>query len=188
MQKTLIPLLALLSLSLICKAQEVKTQVKQESVQRGTYRISINFRLESKADSIGALIIDGEEYRNKNTERGASMSNGVMDQYTSFTYYYVPKRIGSFKIESPLIYIDGNSIQAEDIEFEVDDIIEESEWTEAEKEANAKVETLSKSDYRITFKAGEGIMEVKVNGEWTLMRKLSDKECRKLIKDFVDAD
>jgi len=188
MQKTLISLLALLCFSLSLEAQEVKTQIKQESVQRGTFRVSINFRLETKVDSIGPLIIDGEEYLNRNVERGMSMKNGVMEQYTSFTIYYKPKRIGKFTIESPRIYVDGKTIQAEDIEFEVDDIIEESEWTEAEKEAAKIAETLKSSDYRLSFKEGQGILEVKENGEWTLKRKLSNKECRKLIKEFVDAD
>lgn len=188
MQKTLISLLALLCFSLSIEAQEVKTQVKQESVQRGTFRVSISFRLETKVDSIGPLIIDGEEYRNRSIERGISMKNGVSEEYTSFTIYYKPKRTGKFIIESPLIYVDGNTIQSKDIEFEVDDIIEESEWTEAEKEAYKMAETLKSPDYRLSFKEGEGVLEVKKNGEWTLKRKLSEKECRKLIKEFGDAD
>ena len=188
MQKTLISLLALLCFSLCVEAQEVKTQVKQESLQLGTFRVSISFRLETKVDSIGPLIIDGEEYRNRSIERGMSMKNGKSEEYTSFTIYYKPKRTGKFKIQSPLIYVDGKTIQSKDIEFEVDDIIEESEWNEAEKEGYINAKTLKSSDYRLSFKEGEGILEVKENGEWTFKRKLSEKECRKLINEFVDAN
>lgn len=124
------------------------------------------------------------EVQTKSSSQTTSITNGKTTVKNEAIYFVFAKDSGTFSIESPKLYKDGLSYQAEDHQIVVTGNLSTAELEQRNHDAFVKKLSKPENTQRITFIEGVGFLEKYQNKKWKLVRELTEKELKLLDKKF----
>ncbi len=167
-------------------AQEIKTEITLKDRDRGTEFVVIEITADQLIDSISPIQVDDIDRYSTTHSTSMSIIAGVSTYSVTYGFNIRPTRVGTYSIKAPAVYIDGKSYYGEDIQFEIYDVVEKSEMSETELASNFWDKYTGTDSYRITFNGKHGMIEKRKGNTWEAVRVLKERECKKLLKKWID--